>query len=84
MPKEHVPPEVKAKGLALKKRVQEIVEEKGMTLKEVAERCPMSYNGIHDKFRRGSITVLDLEKILDVLGMKLAFVPKSENKSQRK
>lgn len=80
MPKEHVAPEIKAKGLKLKRRIQDIADAKGMTLKEVAEQCPMSYNGLHDKFRRGSITVLDLEKVLHVMGMKIAFVPEDETK----
>lgn len=68
----------------LRERLNRLVHEENTTLKEVIEKSGMSYNGFHNKLTRNTVYVRDLEKILDVLGMKLAFVPKSENKSQRK
>lgn len=59
----------------LKEKIQEMASNQDLTLKEVANKADMSYNGLHNKFYRGSITVRDLEKILHVLGMKIVFVP---------
>lgn len=57
----------------LKEQIKALASEQGYTLKDVAESANMSYNGLHDKFRRGSITVRDLETILNVLGYTLTF-----------
>jgi len=57
----------------LKEQIKALASEQGYTLKDVAEAANMSYNGLHDKFRRGSITVRDLETILNVLGYTLTF-----------
>ena len=57
--------------MLLKETIQTIANEQNMTLKEVAEKAGMNYNGLHDKFRRGSMTVKDLEKLLDVLNKEL-------------
>lgn len=51
--------------------LKQYAKEQGMTLKEVAEKVPVSYEGMLNKFRRGSMTVKDLEKLLDVLNKEL-------------
>lgn len=63
--------------MELKQTIKDIAKEQGMTLKEVADKAALNYNGLHDKFRRGSITVRDLNKILDVLGKELSIKDKS-------
>ena len=60
----------------LKEEIRTISEQKGLTLKEVATLADMSYNGLHDKFRRNSLTVRDLVKLLDVLGKEIKIVDK--------
>lgn len=57
----------------LKEQIKALASEQGYTLKDVAEAANMSYNGLHNKFNRGSLTVRDLEKILSVLGFTIAF-----------
>ena len=51
--------------------LKQYAKEQEMTLKEVAEKVPVSYEGMLNKFRRGSMTVKDLEKLLDVLNKEL-------------
>lgn len=58
--------------------LKQYAKEQGMTLKEVAEKVPVSYEGMLNKFRRGSITVKDLEKILDVLHKEIRIVDKKK------
>ena len=53
--------------------IKEMAQQQGMTLKEVSDKAELNYNGLHDKFRRGSITVRDLNKLLDVLGKEMYF-----------
>lgn len=60
----------------LKETIKAFASEKGMTLKDVAERAGMSYNGLHNKFNRGSLTVRDLNILLDTVGKKITFVDK--------
>ena len=69
--------------MTLKETIQAIADEQHITLKEVAEKAGMNYNGLHDKFRRGSITVKDLEKILDELHKRLAIVDKQDHDTSR-
>lgn len=57
----------------LKEQIKALASEQGYTLKDVAEVANMSYNGLHNKFNRGSITVRDLESLLNVLGYTLTF-----------
>lgn len=63
--------------MELKQTIKDIAKEQGMTLKDVADKAELNYNGLHDKFRRGSITVRDLNRILDVLGKELSIKDKS-------
>ena len=44
--------------MLLKETIQTIANEQNMTLKEVAEKAGMNYNGLHDKFRRNSAVAL--------------------------
>lgn len=63
--------------MELKQTIKDIAKEQGMTLKDVADKAGLNYNGLHDKFRRGSITVRDLNRILDVLEKELSIKDKS-------
>lgn len=62
----------------LKETIKQFTKEKGMTFKELAELAGLNRAGLHDKFRRGSITVRDLEKLLDVLGKEMTFKDKEQ------
>lgn len=64
--------------MKLKAQIQAIAKNKNMTLKDVADKANMSYNGLHNKFKRGSLTVRDLEQLLDVLGKEIRIVDKHE------
>lgn len=70
--------------MTLKETIQAIANEQKMTLKEVSEKAGMNYNGLHNKFYRDSITVKDLEKILDVLHKRLAIVDKQQEKDTQR
>ena len=69
--------------MTLKEKIQAIADEQHITLKEIAEQAGMNYNGLHNKFYRGSIPVKDLEKILDVLHKRLAIVDKQDHDTSR-
>lgn len=60
--------------MELKEIIKQFAKEKGMTLKELAEKADMSSNGLHNKFNRQSITVKDLERLLTVLGKQITFI----------
>ena len=62
--------------MELKEIIKQYAREKGMTFKELAELAGLNRAGLHDKFRRGSLTVRDLEKILDVLDKEMIFKDK--------
>ena len=47
-----------------------------MTLKDVAVKADMSYNGLHNKFERNSLTVKDLQRLLTVLEKEMVFIDK--------
>ena len=42
-----------------------------LTMKELASKADMNYTGLLDKFRRNSLTVRDLEKLLNAIGYTL-------------
>ena len=42
-----------------------------ITMKELASKADMNYNGLLNKFHRDSLTVRDLEKLLTALGYTL-------------
>ncbi len=52
----------------LKDQIKALAESQGLTFKELAVKADMNENGLHDKFRRESLTVKDLNKLLNVLG----------------
>lgn len=62
----------------LKADLQGLAQAQGMTFKELATRAELNENGLHDKFRRNSLTVRDLCKLLDVLGYELVFQPRTK------
>lgn len=65
--------------MTLKETIQTLANEQHITLKEVAEKAGMNYNGLHNKSYRGSITVKDLEKLLNVLHKRLAIVDNQDH-----
>lgn len=60
--------------VTLKEQIQAIAKEQEITLKELSQKAGMNYTGLLDKFRRGSITVRDLEKLLHVLGYRITYI----------
>lgn len=69
--------------MTIKDIIKQFAKDKDMTLKEVASKSNMNYTGLMDKFRRGSITLRDLEKILDVLGKRITFTDKTQQSQTR-
>jgi len=63
----------------LKAQLQAIAKDKGMTFKELAAHAGMNENGLHNKFRRNSLTVKDLSKLLEALGLELSFKPQAKS-----
>lgn len=59
--------------MRIKETIKRFTTERGLTLKEVSQRAGLSYNGLHNKFHRGSLTVSDLMKILKVLQKEIVF-----------
>lgn len=55
----------------LKDQIKTFAEKEGMTFKELAVKAGMSEKGLHNKFRRDSLTVKDLIKLLACLGKAL-------------
>ena len=70
--------------MELKETIKQYAKENGMTLKELAEHAHMSYNGLHNKFNRESITVRDLNRLLDVLGKQITFTDKTGDRVNNK
>ncbi len=62
--------------MKLKEQIKAFASEKGMTLKDVAVKADMSYNGLHNKFERNSLTVKDLQRLLTVLEKEMVFIDK--------
>ncbi len=60
----------------LKDELKAIAKEQGITFKELAAKAGLNETGLHDKFKRGSLTVKDLSTLLAVLGLKISFVKK--------
>lgn len=59
--------------MSIKEIIKQFASERGLTLKEVSQKAGLSYNGLHNKFHRGSLTVNDLIKLLDVLQKEITF-----------
>lgn len=47
-----------------------------MTFKELAEKAGFNASGLHDKFRRDSMTIRDYERLLSVFGKRLSISDK--------
>ena len=62
----------------LKEQIKILATEKEMTLKELSAKANMNYTGLLDKFRRNSLTVRDLQRLLDVLDKQIVFVDKQK------
>lgn len=62
----------------LKEQIRELALSHGMTFKELAAKAGMNENGLHDKFKRGSLTVKDLSALLSVLNHEMTFRPKDK------
>lgn len=62
----------------LKDQIKTICHEKNITFKELAEKAKLDENGLHDKFRRKSLTVKDLNTLLACLGKTLVIKDKDK------
>lgn len=54
-----------------KDTIKALCQSEHITMKELASKANMNYTGMLDKFRRNSITVKDLETLLNALGYEL-------------
>lgn len=63
----------------IKSKIQELCQIEGLTFKELAIKSGMNYNGLHDKFRRNSITFRDLMSLLSTLGYTISIVKDKDN-----
>lgn len=55
----------------------------GMTLKDLASKVGINYNGLINKLTRQSMQVKDLEKLLSVFDKELAIVDRQEHKDKK-
>lgn len=51
--------------------VKKILVEKGMTLKDLAEKLDVGYQNLYNKMKRNNFRISELEEMLDVLGYDL-------------
>ena len=58
----------------IKSKIQELCQIEGLTFKELAVKSGMNEKGLHDKFRRNSITFRDLMSLLSTLGYTISIV----------
>ena len=58
----------------IKSKIQELCQIEGLTFKELAVKSGMNEKGLHDKFRRQSITFRDLMSLLSTLGYTISIV----------
>ena len=54
-----------------KETIKAICHAEHITMKELAGKADMNYNGLLDKFRRKSMSVKDLERLLSAIGYSL-------------
>ncbi|WP_371375106.1 hypothetical protein [Sporomusa aerivorans] len=62
--------------MTIKERIKPLLENKNMTLEELASRLNWSGRALHNKLTRDSLKYYDVEKILDILGYTLEWKPK--------
>ena len=60
----------------LKAEITSLCALQEITFKELAEKAGFNASGLHNKFKRDSMTVRDYERLLSVLGKRLAIVDK--------
>ena len=58
----------------IKSKIQELCQIEGLTFKELAVKSGMNENGLHNKFKRNSITFRDLMSLLSTLGYTISIV----------
>ena len=58
----------------IKSKIQELCQIEGLTFKELAIKSGMNENGLHNKFKRNSITFRDLMSLLSTLGYTISIV----------
>ena len=63
----------------IKSKIQELCQIEGLTFKELAVKSGMNEKGLHDKFRRNSITFRDLMSLLSTLGYTISIVKDKDN-----
>lgn len=66
-----------------KETIKAICHAEHITMKELAGKADMNYNGLLDKFRRKSMTVKDLERLLSAIGYSLQ-ITKNECSTEKK
>lgn len=66
-----------------KETIKTICHAEHITMKELACKADMNYNGLLDKFRRKSMTVKDLERLLSAIGYSLQ-ITKNEYSMEKK
>lgn len=63
----------------LKDEIELLLKEKNLTFKELAAKAGLNANGLHNKFKRDSLTVNDLRKLLKALEKEMVFRDISDN-----
>lgn len=56
-----------------KDTIKGLCQSNNLTFKELALKADMNTQGLHDKFRRDSITLRDFQRLLNVLGYELSI-----------
>lgn len=57
-----------------KDTLKALCQSEHITMKELASKADMNYNGLLNKFHRNSITVKDLERLLSAIGYSLQII----------
>lgn len=68
----------------LKEFIKMLCEKRGLTLKELTAKINMNETGFHDRFKRKSISINDLDKMLEPFGLKLKVVEMTEQELQER
>lgn len=66
-----------------KDTLKALCQSEHITMKELASKADMNYNGLLNKFHRNSITVKDLESLLSAIGYSLQ-ITKNECSIEKK
>lgn len=68
----------------LKEFIKMLCEQKGLTIKDFTAKINMNETGFHDRFKRKSITINDLDKMLEPFGLKLEVTEMTEYELQHR